>query len=58
MSCFTFSGGKGSIEEHRKLGGDTSVDVPYHYLRFFEPDDERLAEIKRDYESGALLSGT
>ena len=35
------------MEEHRKLGGDTSVDVSYQYLGFFLEDDARLAEIKQ-----------
>jgi hypothetical protein len=40
-----FSGGKETEEEHRRLGGDTEVDVAYQYLSFFLEDDEELAQI-------------
>jgi tryptophanyl-tRNA synthetase len=40
-----FSGGKETEEEHRRLGGDTEVDVAYQYLSFFLDDDEELAKI-------------
>ena len=42
-----FSGGRDTKEEHRKLGGDTSIDVSYQYLLFFMEDDDRLLEIKQ-----------
>ena len=45
------------MEEHREFGGDTSVDVSFKYLTFFEEDDAKLAQIKEDYESGAMLTG-
>ena len=46
MKC-AFSGGRDTIEEHRKLGGNTLVDVSYQYLTFFLNDDEKLATIKK-----------
>lgn len=52
-----FSGGKDSIEEHRRLGGNCDVDVSYMYLSFFFEDDEKLEKIKQDYTSGAMLTG-
>ncbi|XP_072126679.1 tryptophan--tRNA ligase, cytoplasmic-like isoform X2 [Mobula birostris] len=52
-----FSGGKDTIEEHQRLGGNCEVDVSYMYLRFFLEDDERLDKIKQDYSSGKLLTG-
>ena len=55
---YAFSGGGNSIEEHRKYGGNTDVDVSFQYLRFiFEPDDKKLQKIKEDYESGKMLTG-
>ncbi len=52
------SGGQPTVEEHRRLGGDISIDVAYQYLKFFfEDDDLALAEIRNDYESGRLLAG-
>ncbi|XP_042304037.1 tryptophan--tRNA ligase, cytoplasmic [Sceloporus undulatus] len=52
-----FSGGKDTIEEHRKYGGNCEVDVSYMYLTFFLEDDDRLEQIKQAYTSGALLTG-
>lgn len=52
-----FSGGRETEEEHRKLGGDTDVDVAYQYLSFFLDDDEELAKIGEDYRAGRLLTG-
>lgn len=52
-----FSGGKTTVEEHRKEGGNVTVDVAYQSLRFFLEDDEKLEQIRKDYSSGALLTG-
>jgi len=54
---YAFSGGRDTIAEHRKKGGDPEVDVAFQYLKFiFEPDDEKLAQIEQDYKSGKLLT--
>ncbi|EAU88319.1 tryptophanyl-tRNA synthetase [Coprinopsis cinerea okayama7 len=52
-----FSGGKETEEEHRRLGGDTEVDVAYQYLTFFLEDDEELKRIGEEYRAGTLLTG-
>ncbi|XP_075874047.1 tryptophan--tRNA ligase, cytoplasmic isoform X1 [Nelusetta ayraudi] len=52
-----FSGGKDTVEEHRKHGGNAEVDVSFMYLTFFLEDDDELEKIKQDYTSGALLTG-
>lgn len=58
INKYSFSGGKDTLEEHRKYGGNPDVDVSFQYLRMmFEPDDEKLAKIEKDYCSGRLLSG-
>jgi tryptophanyl-tRNA synthetase len=55
---YAFSGGKDTLEEHRKKGGNTDVDVSFQYLKFFfEDSDKKLEKIKKDYESGKLLTG-
>jgi tryptophanyl-tRNA synthetase len=55
---YAFSGGKDTLEEHRKHGGNPDVDVSFQYLKiFFEPDDKKLAKIEEDNKSGKLLSG-
>jgi tryptophanyl-tRNA synthetase len=58
INKYAFSGGRDTIEEHRKLGGNTEVDVSFQYLKhFFEEDDKKLGEIERDYKSGKLSTG-
>ena len=58
INKYAFSGGKMSVEEHKKFGGDPDIDVSYQWLRImFEPDDTKLKKIREDYISGSLLSG-
>lgn len=58
INKYAFSGGKETIEEHRKYGGNTDIDVSYQWLYYlFEEDDNKIIQIKKDYESGKLLSG-
>lgn len=57
VNKYAFSGGKDSVEEHREHGGDPDIDIAYQYLTFFEPDDEKLKDIRAKYEAGELLSG-
>lgn len=55
---YAFSGGRDTLEEHRKYGGNPDIDVSFQYLKyFFEPDDKKLAEIYDNYKSGKMLSG-
>jgi tryptophanyl-tRNA synthetase len=50
-----FSGGKETEEEHRRLGGDTEVDVSYQYLTFFLDEDEELEQIGKVPRSTSLV---
>ena len=53
-----FSGGRETVEEHRRYGGDTDKDIAFQYLAtFFEPDDKILADIGKSYREGTMLSG-
>jgi tryptophanyl-tRNA synthetase len=52
-----FSGGRDTLEEHRKLGGNPDIDTSYQWLTFFEEDDAKLKKIYDDYKSGKMLSG-
>jgi len=53
-----YTGGQSSVEAHREQGGDPEVDVPFQYMSaFFEPDDDELARVEREYRAGDLLSG-
>ena len=57
INKYAFSGGKATIEEHRRDGGNPDIDVSYQWLVFFEEDDAKLKKIYDDYKSGALLTG-
>lgn len=52
-----FSGGQDTMEKQRELGANLEVDVSYEWLTFFCEDDERIAQIAKDYSSGAMLTG-
>ena len=54
---YAFSGGRDTLEEHRRKGGNPDVDVSFQYLKmFFEADDAKLKKIYDDYKSGKLLT--
>jgi len=57
INKYAFSGGRETLEEHRRLGGNPDIDVSYNWLRYFEESDEKLAEIYYKYKKGELLSG-
>jgi tryptophanyl-tRNA synthetase len=55
---YAFSGGRPSLEEHRKYGGNPDIDVCFFWLRvLFEEDDKKLKELEEKYRSGELLTG-
>ncbi|MBW2978056.1 tryptophan--tRNA ligase [Candidatus Woesearchaeota archaeon] len=57
INKYAFSGGRATVEEHKKLGGQPEIDVSYQWLNFFEDDDKKLEKIYKDYKSGRLLTG-
>lgn len=57
INKYAFSGGRDTIEEHRKLGGNCDTDISYRYLTFFLEDDAKLEQIRKDYSTGQMLSG-
>ncbi|MBN2567036.1 tryptophan--tRNA ligase [Candidatus Woesearchaeota archaeon] len=57
VNKYAFSGGRDTVEDHRRLGGRPEVDVAYQYLTFFEEDDTKLRKIHDDYAAGKILSG-
>ncbi len=55
---YAFSGGRDTLEEHRRHGGNPDIDVSFQYLKYmFEPDDKKLRDIYNAYKSGAMTSG-
>ena len=57
VNKYAFSGGRDTVEEHRRVGGDLEKDISYQWLTFFEHDDAKLARIAEEYGSGRMLSG-
>jgi len=58
INKYAFSGGKDTLEEHKKHGGNPDIDVSFQYLKFlFEEDDKKLEKIEKDYRSGDLTTG-
>ncbi len=53
----SYSGGKVSVEEHRKYGGDPDNDISCIYLSFFFMDKKESEKLFSDYRAGKLLSG-
>ncbi len=54
----SFSGGAGTLAEHRKHGGNPDVDTAYQYLyNVFEEDDDKIKELRDGYKSGAMTTG-
>jgi tryptophanyl-tRNA synthetase len=54
---YAFSGGRDTIEDHRKHGGNPDVDVAFQYIFFFEPNGTKVQKIHDDYKKGKLLTG-
>tara|TARA_Y100000310_G_scaffold245229_1_gene250179 strand:+ start:1059 stop:2246 length:1188 start_codon:yes stop_codon:yes gene_type:complete len=55
---YAFSGGRATLEEHRKKGGNPDVDVAFQMLKFgLESDDSKLEDLRKKYLSGEMLSG-
>jgi len=58
INKYAFSGGRDTLAEHRKFGGNPDIDISFQYLKmFFEQDDKKLEEIEKNYKSGKILSG-
>ncbi|MBT4376530.1 tryptophan--tRNA ligase [archaeon] len=57
INKYAFSGGKDTVEEHRKHGGNVEIDVSCQWLKYFIESDAELNEIYKKYEKGELLSG-
>jgi len=53
---YAFSGGRETKEEHKKLGGNPEVDVPYQYISVFCYDDAHVKDLHDSYKSGIMFS--
>ena len=54
----SFTGGRATVEEQRRLGGERDICPVYHYYYFmFEENEKNLLNIYNDCKSGKLLCG-
>ena len=54
----SFTGGRATVEEQRRLGGQPEICPVYHYYYFmFEEDEQKLLNIHDECKSGRLLCG-
>jgi tryptophanyl-tRNA synthetase len=53
-----FTGGRDTVEEQKKLGGDPDICSIYQYFNLlFEPDDEKLKERYEKCKKGKIMCG-
>jgi tryptophanyl-tRNA synthetase len=52
-----FSGGRDTIEEHRKLGGNPDIDISFLYLSTYFLGIQEVKKLREDYLHGVVLSG-
>jgi tryptophanyl-tRNA synthetase len=52
-----YSGGRDSVEEHRRLGGIPEKDKAFEILLYHHPNSDFVQNIYNEYKSGELLSG-
>lgn len=52
--AYSGGGGTGTLEDHKKFGGNSDEDISYQYLRYFEDNEEKLNEIKKKFEAGEI----
>lgn len=52
-----FSGGRDSVEEQRRLGGNPDIDRAFMILKYHHPDTEFVNEVREKYLGGKMLSG-
>lgn len=55
--CYSGGGGSGTLEDHKKFGGNTDVDIAYQYLRYFEENENTLKNIHDNFKKGDLSCG-
>jgi tryptophanyl-tRNA synthetase len=54
---FSGGGGDGSLNDHKKYGGNPNKDIAFQYLIYFEHDDDKLENIRLSFIKGELSCG-
>jgi tryptophanyl-tRNA synthetase len=55
--AFSGGGGNGSLEDHKKYGGNPDLDVCYQYLTYLLESDDELLALKEGFINGTVLCG-
>lgn len=53
----SFSGGRDTAEEHKRLGGRPDIDVAFRLIQLFNTEPATTAQIREQYASGQMLTG-
>jgi len=53
----SFTGGKDTVEEQKRTGGNPDICKVYNIFRFHYPDDKKIEEVYKSCKSGKLLCG-
>lgn len=52
--AFSGSNGNGSLQDHKKYGGNIDTDISCKYLRYFEFDDEKYIKTLNMFKAGEI----
>ena len=52
-----FTGGRGTVEEQRKLGGNPEICKVFEFFRYHHPSSELVEEIYGKCKAGELVCG-
>lgn len=52
-----FTGGRDTVDEQRRLGGNPEICSVHTLLKFHYPDDKKLEELYHDCKTGKILCG-
>jgi tryptophanyl-tRNA synthetase len=55
--AYSGGGGNGSLEDHKKFGGNPEIDTACQYLRYFEMDDDVLNRTVEGFRKGEVSCG-
>ncbi|MFH1473329.1 MAG: tryptophan--tRNA ligase [Candidatus Aenigmatarchaeota archaeon] len=53
----SFTGGKDTVEEQKKTGGNPDICKVYNIFKFHHPDDKQVEDIYKNCKSGSLMCG-
>ena len=52
--AYSGGGGNGTLNDHKKFGGNIDIDIPCRFLKYFEYNDDILDDVYNGFKSGTL----